>query len=104
MRVAAAVARNHSPRRSCLATRRCRCRPASQLLDGAPNGFASLEALAAGRAYLVLLASHEAIMADKLRQTLVAFAATLPVAPLDAPSPPSRAVRPSRSLESTRRT
>ena len=53
-------------------------------LDGVPNGYASLEALAGDASYLVLLASSEPIMADKWRQTLVAFASTLPVAQLDA--------------------
>lgn len=45
---------------------------------------ADLAALAGGARTLVVVASREPFMAEKLRQTLVAFASTLPAAKLDA--------------------
>ena len=53
-------------------------------LDGVPNSFESLEALAQGRRTLVILSSMETFLSDRLRQTLVAFAGTMPASKLDA--------------------
>mmetsp|Transcript_4561 Transcript_4561/g.15173 ORF Transcript_4561/g.15173 Transcript_4561/m.15173 type:complete len:755 (-) Transcript_4561:104-2368(-) len=53
-------------------------------LAGHPTSFDSLAALAAGRSYLVLLASSEPIMSNALRSDLVAFASRFPGARLDA--------------------
>ena len=55
-----------------------------QALDGVPNAYASLEALAGGSSTLVLVASRDDYIAERLRQTLIAFATTLPVKQLDA--------------------
>jgi len=52
-------------------------------LDGVPNAFASLEALTEGRRTLVLIASWDDYLAERLRQTLVAFSSSMPAGQLD---------------------
>ena len=42
-------------------------------LDGTPNSFASLEALADGQSTLVVLASSDSYLSERLRQVLVTF-------------------------------
>ena len=62
-------------------------------LDGVPNSYASLEALADARRTLVLIASMDTFMSDGLRATLEAFAGTVDARSLgasiaeDAPAP-----------------
>ena len=53
-------------------------------LDGVPNGFASLEALAGSERTLVLLASSDSYLSERLRSTLVAFQGRLPTTQIGA--------------------
>jgi len=53
-------------------------------LDGVPNSYASLDAIAEGRRTLVVLATMDTFMSESLRSTLLAVSGTVPVAQLDA--------------------
>ena len=53
-------------------------------LEGVPNSFASIAALAEKRRTFVLIASGDTYLAERLRQTLLAFDGRLPAEKLDA--------------------